>query len=72
MVFLNQALYENIGIPKSQISGSFLVFLKKYFENMIEYYVLMQNEELSDIEVGSIPVQEDKNIIKYIFTGLCG
>ena len=66
MVFLNHAFYENIGIPKSQISGSFLVFLKKYFENIIEYYILMQNEELSEIEVGSIPVQEDKNIIQYI------
>jgi hypothetical protein len=66
MVFLNRAFYENIGIPKSQISGSFLVFLKHYFKNMIEYYVLMQNEELSTIDVGSIPVQEDKNIIQYI------
>lgn len=66
MVFLNRAFYENIGIPKSQISGSFIVFLKRYFQNMIEYYVLMQNEELSQIDVGSIPIQEDINIIKYI------
>jgi hypothetical protein len=66
MVFLNQALYKNIGIPKCQISGSFFVFLKKYFENMIEYYVLKQIEELSQIDVGVFPVQEDENIIQYI------
>ena len=38
MVFLIRAFYENIGIPKSKISGSFVVFLKEYIKNMIEYY----------------------------------
>lgn len=66
MVFLSKVFYENIGIPKSQISGSFIVFLKEYIKKMIEYYVQMQNEELLEIDIGDIPIQEDKNIIYYI------
>ena len=66
MVFLNRAFYENIGIPKSQISWSFVVFLKEYIKIMIEYYVQKDEDELLEIEIGSIPIREDKNIIQYI------
>ena len=66
MVFLIRTFYENIGIPKSQISGSFVVFLQEYIKNMIEYYVQMQNDELLQIDIGGIPIREDKNIIQYI------
>lgn len=67
MVFLNRPFYENIGIPKSQISGSFIVFLKKYLKNMIEHYVLMEISELNTIDIGGILIQKDKNIYQYIF-----
>ena len=66
MVFHIKAFYENIGIPKSQISGSFVVFLQEYIKKMIEYYVQMQNDELLQIDIGGIPIREDKNIIQYI------
>lgn len=66
MVFLIRTFYENIGIPKSQISGSFVVFLKEYVKKMIEHYVLMEISELNMIDIGGIPIQEDKNIYKYI------
>jgi len=66
MVFFNHALYANIGIPKAQISRSFTIFLKEYIKNMIEYYVQMENEELMRIDIGSIPIREDKNIYQYI------
>lgn len=66
MVFLKKAFYENIRIPKSQISGSFIVFLKEYIKKMIEYYVQKQEYELLQIDIGGIPIQEDKNIIQYI------
>ncbi len=66
MVFLNRAFNENIGIPKSQISGSFVVFLKEYIKKMIEYYVQMEFSELLQIDIGGIPIREDKNIIQYI------
>jgi hypothetical protein len=67
MVFLNRAFYENIGIPKSQISGSFVVFLQNYIKKMIDYYVNMQKNELLQIDIGDIPIREDKNIIQFIF-----
>jgi len=67
MVFLNRPFYENIGIPKSQISGSFVVFLKEYVKNMIEHYVLMEISELNTIDIGGILIQKDKNIYQYIF-----
>jgi hypothetical protein len=66
MVFLNRPFYENIGIPKSQISGSFNVFLRKYVKNMIEYYVRIDYEELLQIDIPYVPIKEDKNIFKYI------
>ena len=66
MVFLNHALYENIGIPKTQISRSFIVFLKEYIKKMIEYYVQMENEELMRIDILDVPIREDKNIYQYI------
>lgn len=66
MVFLNRAFYENIGIPKSQISGSFMVFLKEYVKKMIEYYIQMEINDLKLIEIGYIPIREDKNIYQYI------
>jgi hypothetical protein len=66
MVFLNHALYSNIGIPKTQISQSFRVFLKEYIKKMIEYYVQMENEELMQIDIGILPIREDKNIYQYI------
>lgn len=66
MVFLNRVLYENIGIPKSQISGSFVVFLKEYVKKMIDQYVQMDHDEIMLIDIGSIPIQEDKNIYQYI------
>jgi hypothetical protein len=66
MVFLIKAFYENIGIPKSQISGSFVVFLKEYIKNMIEYYVQKDENELLQIDIGDIPIIEDKNIFQYI------
>lgn len=66
MVFLNRVFNENIGIPKSQISGSFVVFLQDYIKKMIEYYVQMDYDELLQIDIGSIPIREDKNIIQYI------
>jgi hypothetical protein len=66
MVFLNRAFNENIGIPKSQISGSFVEFLKEYIKKMIEYYVQMEIGELLQIDIGGIPIREDKNIIQYI------
>ena len=67
MVFLNRPFYENIGIPKSQISWSFVVFLKEYVKNMIEHYVLMEISELNTIEIEAISIREDKNIYQYIF-----
>ena len=66
MVFLNRAFYENIGIPKSKISGSFVVFLKEYVKKMIEYCVLMEPSDLNMIDIGGIPIREDKNIYQYI------
>ena len=66
MVFLNHALYANIGIPKSQISWSFTVFLKEYVKKMIEYYVLMEHDALLGIDIPDVPILEDKNIIQYI------
>lgn len=66
MVFLIKAFYENIGIPKSKISGSFVVFLKEYIKNMIEYYVQQDEDELLQIDIGDIPNREDKNIFQYI------
>jgi len=66
MVFLIRAFYENIGIPKSQISGSFVVFLQEYIKKMIEYYIQIQNDELLQIDIGGISIREDKNIIQYI------
>jgi hypothetical protein len=66
MVFLNKVFHENIGIPKSQISGSFIVFLKEYIKKMIEYYVQKQEYKLLQIDIGDIPIREDKNIIQYI------
>jgi hypothetical protein len=66
MVFFNHALYANIGIPKSQISWSFNVFLKEYVKKMIEYYVLMEHEALLGIDIPDVPIKEDTNIIQYI------
>lgn len=66
MVFFNHALYANIGIPKSQISWSFNVFLKDYVKNMIEYYVQMEHEALLGIDIPDVPIKEDKNIFQYI------
>ena len=67
MVFLIRAFYENIGIPKSQISGSFIVFLQEYIKNMIEHYVQKDEDELLEIDIGDIPpIREDKNIFQYI------
>jgi hypothetical protein len=66
MVFLIKAFYENIGIPKSKISGSFVVFLKEYIKNMIEYYVQQDEDELLQIDIGNIPIRHDKNIFQYI------
>ena len=48
MVFLIRTFYENIGIPKSQISGSFVVFLQEYIKNMIDY---CQNNNLKLVVV---------------------
>ena len=50
MVFLIRTFYENIGIPKSQISWSFIIFSQEYIKKMIEYYVQMQNDELLQID----------------------
>jgi hypothetical protein len=66
MVFLNRIFYENIGIPKTKISGSFVVFLRKYVKNMIEYYVRIDYEELLQIDIPDVPIKEDKNIFQYI------
>ena len=66
MVFFNHVLYANIGIPKSQISGSFTVFLKDYVKKIIEYYVQMDHEALLGIDIPDVPIKEDKNIIQYI------
>jgi len=66
MVFFNNALYANIGIPKNKISRSFTVFLKEYIKKMIEYYVQMEYDELLLIDIESISIREDKNIIHYI------
>jgi hypothetical protein len=66
MVFFNHALYANIGIPKSQISWSFNVFLKDYVKNMIEYYVQMEHNALLGIDIPDVQIKEDKNIIQYI------
>lgn len=66
MVFFNRSFYANIGIPKSQISGSFVVFLKEYVKKMIEQFVLMEPSELNMIDIGGIPIREDKNILEYI------
>ena len=66
MVFLVRAFYENIGIPKSQISGSFIVFLQEYIKKMIEYYVQKEDNELLQIDIGGIPIREDRNIFQYI------
>jgi hypothetical protein len=66
MVFLNRAFYENIGIPKSQISGSFIVFLKEYVKKIIEHCVQMEPSDLNMIDIGGIPIREDKNIYQYI------
>ena len=66
MVFFNHALYANIGIPKAQIYRSFTVFLKEYIKKMIEYYVQKEDDELLQIDIGSIPIREDKNIYQYI------
>lgn len=66
MVFLNRPFYANIGIPKSQISWSFNVFLKEYVKKMIEYYVLMEHEALLGIDIPDVPIKEDTNIIQYI------
>jgi len=66
MVFLNRPFYENIGIPKSKISGSFTVFLKDYVKKMIEYYVQMDHEALLGIDIPDVQIKEDKNIIQYI------
>jgi hypothetical protein len=66
MVFLNRPFYENIGIPKSQISGSFVVFLKEYVKKMIEYYVQIELSDLNMIDIGNIPIREDGNIYQYI------
>ena len=66
MVFLNRVFNQNIGIPKSQISKSFVVFLQDYIKKMIEYYVQKEEEELIQIDIGYIPIREDKNIIQYI------
>jgi len=43
-----------------------MIFLKEYIKKMIEYYVLMENDKLMLIDIGSIPIREDKNIIRYI------
>jgi len=67
MVFLNCLFYENIRIPKSQISGSFVVFLKEYVKKMIEHYVLLEISEINMLDIGTIPIQKDKNIYQYIF-----
>ena len=66
MVFLNQALYANIGIPKAQISRSFTIFLKEYIKKMIEYYVQMDHDALLGIDIPDVTILEDKNIIQYI------
>jgi len=66
MVFLIKAFYGNIGIPKSQISGSFVVFLQEYIKKMIEHYVQKEDNELLEIDIGGIPIREDKNIFQYI------
>lgn len=66
MVFFNHALYANIGIPKSQISWSFNVFLKDYVKNMIEYYVQIDHDALLGIDIPDVPIKEDTNIIQYI------
>ena len=66
MVFLNSPFYANIGIPKSQISISFTVFLKDYVKKMIEYYVLMEHDALLGIDIPDVPIKEDKNIFQYI------
>ena len=66
MVFLNRPFYANIGITKSKISGSFVVFLKEYVKKMIEQFVLMEPSELNMIDIGGIPIREDKNILEYI------
>ena len=36
MVFLNKVFHENIGLPKSQISGSFVVFLQEYIKKRLK------------------------------------
>ena len=66
MVFLIRTFYENIGIPKSQISWSFIIFSQEYIKKMIEYYVQKEDDELLQIDIGSIPIREDKNIYQYI------
>ena len=66
MVFLNRVFNENIGIPKSQISGSFIAFLQEYIKKMIEHYVQKEDDELLQIDIGGILIQEDKNIYQYI------
>jgi hypothetical protein len=66
MVFLNRVFYENIGISKYQISGSFVVFLQEYIKKMIEYYIQKMDDELLEINTGDIRIREDKNVIQYI------
>jgi hypothetical protein len=66
MVFHIKAFYENIGIPKSQISASFVVFLQQYIKKMIEYYVQIEIDELIQIDIAGISIREDKNIMNYI------
>ena len=66
MVFLNRVFNENIGIPKCQISGSFIAFLQEYIKKMIEHYVQKEDDELLQIDIGGILIQEDKNIYQYI------
>ena len=66
MVFLIRTFYENIGIPKSQISWSFIIFSQEYIKKMIEYYVQKEDDELLQIDIGSIRIREDKNIYQYI------
>ena len=68
MVFLNKIFYENIGIPKSKISESFILFLQEYIKKMIDFYILMDYEQLLQINVEGIPIREDKNVIQYILT----
>lgn len=66
MVFLNNIFFQNIGVPKTQISKSFLTFLKEYIKKMIEFYIRMNPEELMRIDIGEIEIQRDNNVYQYI------